>query len=44
VALVGNDAVPDTGEFINARSFRPSDLPTVMRKAYDLVSRLDFAN
>lgn len=31
---------PGIGEFIRKEDFRPSDLPTVMRKAYDLVSRL----
>lgn len=31
------NAVPETGQFIPADRFRPSDLPTVMRKAFDLV-------
>lgn len=30
------DAAPDTGTFIDLKDFRPSDLPTVMRKAFDL--------
>ncbi len=29
---------PDRGEFISADAFRPNDLPTVMRKAYNLVA------
>ena len=38
VADVPTTAVPECGHFINSRDFRPSDLPTVMRKAYDLAS------
>ncbi len=30
------DARPSTGSFVSAADFRPSDLPTVMRKAFDL--------
>ncbi len=30
------DCAPDRGAFIAARDFDPSDLPTVMRKAFDL--------
>ena len=30
------DAPPDTGHFLPADQFSPDDLPTVMRKAYDL--------
>ncbi len=30
------DYIPETGEFIDKTQFRPSDLPTVMRKAFDL--------
>ncbi len=35
-ALVPMDRVPHRGEFIELPEFRPSDLPTVMRKAFDL--------
>jgi len=35
-ADVAMDAAPETGNFIPVPQFRPSDLPTVMRKAYDL--------
>jgi len=44
VALVAKHASPTVGSFIAAQDFRPSDLPTVMRKAYDLVSQTNFAN
>ncbi len=30
------DATPETGRFLPPDQFRPSDLPTVMRKAFDL--------
>ena len=30
------DAVPDRGFFLEKHAFKPSDLPTVMRKAFDL--------
>lgn len=30
------DANPQTGQFLPSATFRPSDLPTVMRKAFDL--------
>ncbi|WP_457650023.1 A/G-specific adenine glycosylase [Profundibacter sp.] len=30
------DVTPDTGHFLPADQFSPADLPTVMRKAYDL--------
>mgnify|MGYP001485617121 FL=1 len=36
VAAVGPDAAPARGQFVAKDRFRPSDLPTVMRKAYDL--------
>jgi len=36
VAHVAKDAEPERGQFVTAREFRPSALPTVMRKAYDL--------
>ncbi|MCG6904855.1 MAG: A/G-specific adenine glycosylase [Rhodobacter sp.] len=36
VAEVPNCAKPMTGHFIAGPDFRPSDLPTVMRKAFDL--------
>ncbi|MDU8911778.1 A/G-specific adenine glycosylase [Aestuariicoccus sp. MJ-SS9] len=35
-ALVPMDRRPDRGDFIELPDFRPSDLPTVMRKAFDL--------
>lgn len=34
------DAPPSRGTFVPPGDFRPSDLPTVMRKAYDLASPL----
>lgn len=36
VARVPGDARPDRGRFVAADSFRPADLPTVMRKAWDM--------
>lgn len=33
---VGPEATPRSGHFLSAADFRPADLPTVMRKAYDL--------
>ena len=36
LAQVSADTVPRTGHFIEKKHFRPSDLPTVMRKAFDL--------
>jgi A/G-specific adenine glycosylase len=38
-ARVPDDAVPARGAFVPRADFRPSALPTVMRKVYDLVSR-----
>ena len=38
LAHVGRDAVPRAGDFIPASQFRPSELPTLMRKAYNLAS------
>ena len=35
-ALVPMERMPDRGDFIARSEFRPSDLPTVMRKAFDL--------
>ena len=35
-ATVPMDRKPAAGEFLDQADFRPSDLPTVMRKAYDL--------
>lgn len=35
-ATVHTGAVPETGFFLAERDFRPSELPTVMRKAFDL--------
>jgi A/G-specific adenine glycosylase len=36
VAHVSQEARPERGEFISKSAFRPSDLPTVMRKVFDL--------
>ncbi|MFD0859622.1 A/G-specific adenine glycosylase [Roseovarius aquimarinus] len=36
VAQVGMEAAPRRGAFLPPADFRPSDLPTVMRKVYDL--------
>ena len=36
VAHVSQEAQPVRGEFISKSTFRPSDLPTVMRKVFDL--------
>lgn len=41
VATVAADATPSRGEFLSAASFRRADLPTVMRKAYDLAASGD---
>lgn len=38
LAAVPQDAQPDRGAFVPADRFRPSDLPTIMRKAYNLAS------
>ena len=38
VAALEEDAKPEIGHFIPAREFRPGDLPTVMRKAFDLAA------
>lgn len=37
--IVEPDAEPLRGAFLSAERFRPSDLPAVMRKAFDLVHR-----
>ncbi|SHH44768.1 A/G-specific adenine glycosylase [Cognatishimia maritima] len=37
-ALVPMDRAPKVGAFLTLDEFRPSDLPTVMRKAFDLAS------
>ncbi len=37
-ALLPQHAIPDRGHFIPASEFRPSSLPTVMRKVYDLAA------
>jgi len=39
LAQVPDDTIPDVGQFIEPDRFRPSDLPTVMRKAFDLSQR-----
>ena len=36
-ADLAGDPIPEMGRFIPATDFRPSDLPTVMRKAFDLI-------
>lgn len=36
VARIDPDVQPDRGSFVARQDFRPSDLPTVMRKAFDL--------
>jgi A/G-specific adenine glycosylase len=38
IATVPAASVPDRGQFHPANSFRPTDLPTVMRKAFDLAA------
>lgn len=38
VANVGNGANPDRGFFVQRVEFSPADLPTVMRKVFDVVS------
>ena len=38
VAILPLDSAPDRGHFIPHAEFRPADLPTVMRKAYDLAA------
>ena len=39
-AWLASDAAPSRGQFVPAETFRPSDLPTVMRKAFDLAAPL----
>lgn len=36
IATVPQGALPETGVFLDPAAFRPSDLPTVMRKVFDL--------
>jgi len=36
IATVPQGAIPETGAFLDPAAFRPSDLPTVMRKVFDL--------
>jgi A/G-specific adenine glycosylase len=36
IATLPQSAQPERGEFLDAAAFRPSDLPTVMRKVFDL--------
>ncbi|MFD0982077.1 A/G-specific adenine glycosylase [Tropicimonas aquimaris] len=38
LAEVPADALPDRGSFVDRHEFRPSSLPTVMRKVWDLAS------
>ena len=39
VARLPIDAQPDRGAFLEHHAFRPGDLPTVMRKAFDLAAQ-----
>jgi len=36
VAKVDSDAMPERGLFLSAQSFSPAELPSVMRKVFDL--------
>ena len=36
-AELPDDTVPVRGQFVDKHNFRPYDLPTVMRKAFNLV-------
>ncbi len=36
IAVVGQSSEPDAGEFVESELFRPAELPTVMRKVFDL--------
>jgi A/G-specific adenine glycosylase len=38
-ALVPMERTPERGAFLPLEEFRPSDLPTVMRKAFDLAAK-----
>ncbi len=40
-ATVPDDTVPNTGQFVATADFRPIDLPTVMRKVFDLASDIN---
>ncbi|QBY01822.1 A/G-specific adenine glycosylase [Rhodophyticola sp. CCM32] len=40
LAHVPQDARPERGQFLPLARFRPSDLPTVMRKAFDFASKV----
>ena len=44
VANVPLDAQPEVGSFLSADQFRPADLPTVMRKAYDIATKCEPVN
>ncbi len=44
VATVPLGAQPEAGCFLTADQFRRTDLPTVMRKAYDIAAKLDPVN
>jgi len=39
IADVPTNAMPSRGAFVSHAEFRPGDLPTVMRKAYDLAAK-----
>ena len=41
IATVAMEATPHQGDFLTSDRFRPSDLPTVFRKAFDLVRDAD---
>lgn len=43
-AEISNQSGPHQGIFVPAQAFDRNDLPTVMRKAYDLVKQQGFAN
>ena len=38
LAMPGAEVAPQRGEFLPASAFRPADLPSVMRKAFDLAA------
>ena len=44
VATVGNGARTNVGQFLSGDAFRRSDLPTVMRKAYDIATKFGAVN
>ncbi len=38
IAIAQSDETPERGVFLDAHAFQPSDLPTVMRKVFDLAA------